>query len=141
LRLRTPLLLLVGALAGAVVPSTAFAAVPNTKPKYTLDCIDGGGQARLWTRVTNGRLTKLAVDNPCKDHFALTWGSPTSGALLVAPGTHFNWSQKRIRQHNVQVHSSYFWEQEPICMGSATVRVVRRYNRVLTMQEAFGLEC
>jgi hypothetical protein len=125
----------------------AGAAVPSTKATMSIHCPnDSGGKARIWTRVTKGRLTKFAVDNPCGTHLALHWGTFDSGAapveaLLVAPGTHFNWAQKRIAQYGVKIYDGWFWEAEPICMGAATVRVVRGYNKVLTMQEAFGLEC
>lgn len=133
MRLRTPLLLLVGALTGAIVPSTAFAAVPTTEAKQTFPCPVGQeGAVRVWAKTSKGRVTKLAVDNPCAWYVGFSAGGT---AMVVAPGTHFNWGKGRIakaqRAGLPVVPGGVAWYTDYItCSGGDVISLVSRYNDV-----------
>ena len=127
----------------ALLVSPAGAAVPSKPAKRTIACPDGRGAARVWWTVSGGRMTKLAVDNPCRQWLALYEANPheASGAwndeLQVAPRTHFNWGKKRVGQYQGGV-SSYAWHPEAQCGGSTYVQLVYRYNDV---RSAEGIAC
>lgn len=88
MRLRTPLLLL--AVAAALFPGTAHAAVPQRlKPDYTLAC--GKKAAHVWNTGS-----KVAAKNKCRQwlvirHWTSSQSNPSLSYISVAPGAHFNW--------------------------------------------------
>ena len=133
MKIRTPLLLLASVMAGAMVPSNASAAVPTTKATQTIPCPAGHeGAARVWVKASNGRLSKLAIDNPCSWYLGFSGGDDE---MYVAPGTHFHWNQKRIRMAQkaglpVIPGGDANFTDYITCSGGYTISLVSRYNDV-----------
>ena len=134
MRLRTVVLPLAATLASVLVPEVAHAAVPKTKPTQTFACPTGqDGQARVWVRKNKkGRITKLAVDNPCAWYLGFAGGDDV---MWVAPGSHFHWSQTRIREaqaagHPVLPSQVAQWTDGIVCSGGENQSLIVRYNDV-----------
>jgi hypothetical protein len=149
-RLRAALVPFVAVLASALVPGAAHAAVPSKAPKSTRPCPDGPGSARLWQTVSKGKVTKLAVDNPCNQFLQIaSAGEYYNGAarevLWVAPHTHFNWGKARIAAETnfgspVGINSGG-WIPVEECQGPTTVRIIWKYNDVRYAQDENGENC
>jgi hypothetical protein len=106
------LLTLVG-IAVLAQPLPANAAVPKRATDRTMTCSDGG-QVKIWD--SRGR---SAVNNGCKSEWLQIWrscwdcGASTDQVLNVAPGAHFNWSQKQFRLHSTDGDESVSMRLEP----------------------------
>lgn len=127
--------------ASALLVSPAGAAVPKTQATASLACPESEGTARLWVTRSKGRVTKLAVDNPCSGFllFRFEGDSDNADKTLAAPGTHFNWGKKRIALNNASDWSGIrLWKvasDECIADPNDIVTVVWRYNDVRPMSD------
>lgn len=123
------------ALAGPLALVTpAGAAVPKKRPTLTVACPAGqDGEVRVWrSKTKKGRLTQVAVDNPCDWYVSFPGGE---GTMYVAPDTHFHWSQKRIRmaqEAGLPVMPSLVvgFTDDIICADDEVKSIVRRYDDV-----------
>jgi hypothetical protein len=151
MRLRTVLAPLAAMLATTLVPGIAHAAVPRTKATQTLACPGQPGKvARIWWSKNSEttKLSKLAMDNPCSQSLwffsATTYASGKSrDAMLLKPGTHFNWGQDRVRMYEwaIVYIQPQFKESSWECGGPTTVAVVSKYNDVRYAQDENGDTC
>ena len=134
--------LVVAAAIPALWVTRAGAAVPTTQPKESVACPDGSGTARLWFTRSKGKLTKLAVDNPCSEFllFRHEGDSDNGYETLAAPGSHFNWGKERIALNNASDWDGFrlwkFTDDECIADPNDTVTVVWWYNDVRPMSDA-----
>ena len=144
---------LAAVLVAAAIPAfwvgPAGAAVPKKGATQTLDCPGQPGKAaRIWVSQKRGKLTKLAMDNPCSQslwlssegHYA---GGDAHDAMILKPGTHFNWGKERIAMYSwaIVYTEPHFEESSWECGGATTVAVVSKYNDVRYAQDDYGDSC
>lgn len=118
-------------LAGMAVLTQALpaqAAVPKRTPDRTMTCSSSKHQVKIWD--SRGR---SAVNNGCKAEWVVIasngWesGESSIGVLNVAPGAHFNWSQKELVLHDTEVRwTKVRLAPEPACNEDEGSSVILR---------------